>query len=541
MIMKRHELAQQVIYSVSKILARDLSDQAAFTEMLKTMCGQLGWAAASFWILDETSNYLKCEMHFSVEKLDAFRDATMRLVLKRGEGLPGQVWLTESPIWMPDVTKESNFPRAPHAQLADLHAAFALPVTLRGKFIGVFEFFSKTISEPDTELVNAFGVVGTELGQLIERRRFEAALLEYQRRFEEFASVVDEVFFVSSPNLTQHFYVSPAFERIWGFPVSKVFERADAWIEPILPQHQQRVLDYVALLSGDTMPDRSEIDYPIRKPDGSVAWLSARCFRMNQPDGSWHICGTVRDITERKQSEQRISDFYSMVSHELRTPMTSIKASLILLEREKAGVLPEEAQDLIQIARKESDRLIRLVNDMLDIKIIEVGKLQLSRQQLSPSLLINESLALAKTLALENDIQLNSLINTDDRILADKDRILQVLTNLVSNALKFSPRQSTITIRVDDCPEQPFVRFSIIDSGPGISEHNQSRLFKVFQQIEPQGNDSPKQGTGLGLAICKGIIDQHAGQIGMTNNSPAPGSTFWFELPKAENTVPVGI
>src|SRR6185437_445697 len=132
-----------------------------------------------------------------------------------------------------------------------------------------------------------------------------------------------------------------------------------------------RVIDYVSLLQGDNMPAESEIDYAIVSANGRKKWVSARCFRIDQHDGSWHICGTVRDITDRKEAEERVSDFYSMVSHELRTPLTSIKGCLLLLERGRSLRQGARAQELILLARQESDRLIRLINDFLDIKTIQ--------------------------------------------------------------------------------------------------------------------------------------------------------------------------
>jgi PAS domain S-box-containing protein len=523
----KEHLAQQVIITVSKILSRDLSHEEAFTEMLKSMCEQLGWQTASFWRLNEVTQQLRCETSYCVHPCPKFNEMTLDMLLRRGEGLPGRVWEASTPIWIRDVVQEPNFPRAEQAQEDGLHAAFAFPVSVGGKFIGVFEFFSRTIVEPDTELVNAFGVVGTEVGQFFERRRVELELAESERRFREFASVVDEVFFMSAPRLTEHFYVSPAFDKLWGFPVSEVFANPQSWYDAVVPEHKERVKDYVALLQGETMPDKAEIEYAIRKPDGTTAWLSARCFRIDQHDGTWHICGTVRDITERKQAEQRIGEFYSTVSHELRTPLTSIKGSLILLERQKAGDLSERATDLVSLARKECDRLIRLINDMLDIKTLEAGKLQLVREPLKPRDLVGETLAVQKNMATEKHIQLLAQVETSRSVSADRDRILQVLTNLLSNAVKFSPAHSQVTVRVHDVDSA--VEFSVIDHGPGIAPEHQAKLFEVFQQIPPASGESA-QGTGLGLAISKGIIDQHGGTIGVSSDKGA-GARFWFRLP----------
>src|SRR5262249_40723041 len=156
----------------------------------------------------------------------------------------------------------------------------------------------------------------------------EERLVTLDQRFRQFESVVDEVFFRGSSRLTEFYYVSPAYEKVWGASPSEVLEDPLAWAKAIVPEHRERVADYVELLVGENMPAESEIDYAIVRKDGKKAWVSARCFRIDQQDGTWEICGTVRDITDRKEAELRVSDFYSMVSHELRTPLTSIKGSL---------------------------------------------------------------------------------------------------------------------------------------------------------------------------------------------------------------------
>ena len=526
-IRQKEELAQRVILSISKVLAQNTPATSKIKESLQTLCDVLSWQAACYWTPDDVSDTIRCDAFFSRVPLPNFEQATSSLVLKKGEGLPGRVWRQRTSVWIPDVVSESNFARAASAQQHNLHSAFAFPVTSGGKVIGVLEFFNKKIAGPDKALLSAFNVVGGEIGQFFERQRIENELLKSEGRFREFAGAVDEVFFVSSPTLTEHYYVSPAFEKVWGYPVAEVLANPHSWTEAILPEHKQRVVDYVESLGKNETP-APEIEYPITRTDGRIAWLSARVFRIMQPDGSWQSCGTVRDITERKEWEQRMSEFYTIVSHELRTPLTSINGVLLLLERGKAGDLSEKAQELISLGRRECERLIKLTNDMLDMKRIEAGRLSLYRQNLLPADVVRQTLEMLTAFAAEHNVNLKQSIETGEPINADKDLTIQVITNLVSNAIKFSPPNSEVVVTVDKVGDA--IRFSVSDNGPGINKEDQLKLFNVFQQIARRDGAS-KEGSGLGLAICKGIVEEHGGKIGVISEE-GQGATFWFELPK---------
>lgn len=522
---RKEQLVQNVIYSISRIVSCE-QEERAIAMILETMCHELNYKTSAFWLVDEKTQKLYCQDFYSSQSRPDFEKCTRQLRLSRGDGLPGRVWESNEATWIPDVVKDSNFPRAYEAGKDGLHSALAFPVSVGGEFLGVFEFFSTVIAAPDNDLLAALNVAGAELGQLFKRRSVLLALEEQVKRFAIFADNVDECLFVSSPLLLQHYYVSPAFEKIFGYPVSAVFENPNIWSDGIIPEHKERVMEYVSRLKGYEMPE-PYIEYQINR-NGRLRWLGVKIFAvMDQQDGSYQICGSVSDITERKAAEMRVSEFYSMVSHELRTPLTSMKGVLLLLERGKAGKLSEQAEQLILLGRKECDRLIRLINDMLDIKKIEVGKLQLYRQNLDPGDVVKQTIETLTSFAAEKQIGLKDDIRTDEQIYADKDRVVQIITNLISNSVKFSPSGSDIKIKVERAAEM--VRFSVTDSGPGINEADQGKLFKVFEQIVT-GETSRKDGTGLGLAICKGIIDEHGGEIGVVS-SEGKGATFWFELP----------
>jgi PAS domain S-box-containing protein len=236
---------------------------------------------------------------------------------------------------------------------------------------------------------------------------------------------------------------------------------------------------------------------------------------------------SFQDITHTKAAQKRVSEFYSTVSHELRTPLTSIRAALGLLEGGVVGSLSDKALQLVHIARTESDRLIRLINDILDIRKIEAGKLELTRELIPVEELVKSVVEANRSAANQAGVELVAKIECSGDVTADHDRIIQVLTNLVSNAVKFSPKNSEVIIRAER--KRSNFRFSVTDVGSGIHPDEIHKLFGWFQQLD-SSDTRPKGGTGLGLAISKGIIEQHGGTIGV-DSEYGQGSTFWIELP----------
>lgn len=236
-----------------------------------------------------------------------------------------------------------------------------------------------------------------------------------------------------------------------------------------------------------------------------------------------------RDISESKEAERRVRDFYSTVSHELRTPLTSIRGSLGLIEGGLAGEVPPKAARLINIARSESDRLIRLINDILDLRKIEAGKLELKKATVDVQTLVEKSMDGMRGMAADAGIALKSETLTNGPTECDEDRILQVLSNLISNAIKFSPPGSEVLLSVEPGVGHSF-RFNIVDKGPGIPADQMHKLFGKFQQLDQGDTRKIQKGTGLGLAITKSIVELHGGSIGV-ESKVGDGTTFWFELP----------
>ncbi len=232
------------------------------------------------------------------------------------------------------------------------------------------------------------------------------------------------------------------------------------------------------------------------------------------------------DIEKLKELERLKRDFVSTVSHELRTPLTSIRGALSLVVGGKVGELPARARDLLQIAVSNTERLIRLINDILDIEKMDAGQVTARRDRLRLRPLLETTIAGLEGLAATAKVTLQLEPGPDADIVGDADRLVQVFTNLASNAVKFSPAQSSVDFAVT--VERGQATVSVRDHGPGIPEEFAARIFGRFQQAG--GADSRKSGgTGLGLNIAKAIVELHGGQVGF-RPAEGGGTIFWVTL-----------
>jgi signal transduction histidine kinase len=233
----------------------------------------------------------------------------------------------------------------------------------------------------------------------------------------------------------------------------------------------------------------------------------------------------INDITERKRLE---NEFISLVSHELRTPLTSLLGSLDLLNAGRLGSLNEQGQQILSIAVTNTERLMRLINDILDIERMKSGKIALQKVKCNAASLLTQAVEAMQAMAEQAQVQLINQPLTVE-LWADPDRIVQTLTNLLSNAIKFSEPGSTVWIGNELTASESRLLITVKDQGRGIPADKLQLIFERFQQVDV--SDSRKKGgTGLGLAICRSIVEQHDGKI-WVESTLGEGSTFYITLP----------
>lgn len=294
-----------------------------------------------------------------------------------------------------------------------------------------------------------------------------------------------------------------------------------------------------------------------KRKDGTVVDISLTVSPIKDATGK--IIGAskiARDITQQRAIAKMKSEFISIVSHELRTPLTAIRGSLGLVAHGIYDKKPEKKQRMIEIAASQSDRLVRLVNDILDLQRLESGKMKLVMQACDAANLIQQSADTMRSYAEQNQIQLVVHL-LPVQVWASPDSIIQTLTNLLSNAIKFSApggkvwlsaqlvnpeeqgTQATEEYTNDTIPNPqtlpsiPYTLFSVKDQGRGIPSDKLEIIFERFQQVDAS-DSREKGGTGLGLAICRKIIEQHEGKI-WAESVVNEGSTFYFTLPIPAN------
>lgn len=246
-------------------------------------------------------------------------------------------------------------------------------------------------------------------------------------------------------------------------------------------------------------------------------------------DGRMLFLSVLRDITERKKLERARMETVSVVSHELRTPLTSIKGALRLLKSGTLGPLAGEAASVLDIADRNSDRLLTIVNDILDLEKIHAGKMKFEKARLSLTDVVQDAVEMNKGYGDEYEVALAADVGDHGAfVMGNADRLMQVMSNLISNATKFSANGDTVTVSVKDAGT--CWRVMVSDNGPGIPESVGQSIFGSFAQAEP-ADGLERKGTGLGLTITKKIVELHSGRIGY-DSKVGQGTTFYFDLPK---------
>ncbi|MGA3263908.1 MAG: ATP-binding protein [Terracidiphilus sp.] len=525
LVQREHRVALQLV--MSEIVGENTSLEIAAMRILEALCVSQGWDVAIKWEVNAEVNRLEFCSGWGTpgRHMESLIHEGMGLMLDKGEDLPGRVWQDGHPAWITDL---ASLPPSPHTQAVLRHrmvSGCAVPVRVGNKVLAVLEFYCHFTLRENRETLAALETVAASLGQMLarshERGRAEKLYREQEILLD---SVADGICGLDRHGLVS--FANPAAARLLG---------AAAFSLTGKPAHD--------LLHGSAPPRRRcNQDCPLRPSAGNYK-AAAGEDTIFRTDGSafpaeyvltpildqGRFSGSVlsfRDISQRHALDRLKDEFISTVSHELRTPLTSIRGALGLLSSGMLGKVNDKAANLLRIALTNSDRLVRLINDILDLERIQSGKEPLAFRPVQLAEIVRQAIDGMHPVAEAAGVELVRDA-TQVEISADPDRLLQVLTNLLSNAVKFSPPNSTISVTLG--PGVNGVTLSVVDQGRGIPADKLEAIFGRFQQVEA-ADSRQKGGTGLGLAICRTIVQQHSGRIWAERN-PGRGSTFRVFLP----------
>lgn len=388
----------------------------------------------------------------------------------------------------------------------------------------------------NTELVDTLTTSKGELertnarltAEVAERQRAEGELRNSHQFLEKVMDSATNAIFVLDPQgrLTRF---NRALKQIAGCNEGQLLGQPFPTL--LSPKSRKPVLEQFSRVTAEghtTTPFEAELV----DVDGRVRTLALSLAPLREGGESGSIVGTAEDISERKQVERMKDEFVSTVSHELRTPLTAIRGALGLLRGNARGELSAEIRPLVELGYKNCDRLLYLINDLLDIQRLDSGEISFRFGRHDLGALVEQAIELHRPYGDEFGVRiLFEGPAPAARVRVDADRFLQILTNLLSNAVKFSPRGETVRVGVICNDGKASV--SISDRGPGVPENFRQRIFQRFAQADAS-DTRQKGGTGLGLYITKTLAEKMNGAITLSSEE-GRGSTFIVQFPVAEN------
>ncbi len=400
---------------------------------------------------------------------------------------------------------------------------------------------ARTIADHNDYSVRANKVCGDEVGVLTDAfnqmlaqiQSQDSALRKAEEKYRLIFEDAIEGMFQTTPD-GKYISVNPALARMYGYGSPEELTASVSDIGHIVYVNPERRPEFKRLIETEGFVERFE--YEVYRKDGSRIWLSENARAVRDANGAViYYEGAVQDITDRKRVDEveraskAKSEFLPRMSHELRTPLNAILGFGQLLERQKPTDVQRTRIGYILSAGRH---LLELINEVLDIARIESGRMHFSLEPVCVADAVGEAIGLVRPLAMERGIRIETtdLVESRPIVVADRQRLKQVLLNLLANAVKYNRDAGRVIVDLAPQPEARF-RISIIDEGPGIPSEKRSRLFSPFERLGAEAG--LREGTGLGLALSKRLVEAMGGAIG--ESAPPSGSCFWIEFPQTKD------
>ena len=425
-----------------------------------------------------------------------------------------------------DVDREGHMRKLPDDQPPGVQSALMLPVKHEGEVVGVVQLMHETVRYNEEQLELAEGLVGLMAAAVRNARLHEHGQAEAaaRARAEATAAAREQAARVLEAVGDGVMMVDPDGElRFWNRAAELVTGRSRG--DVVGRQAGEVLAGWQAVAAEIPVSEEAELARPVTLPvevDGSELWLSFVAVRT--PNG---VVYTFRDLTVDRGLEAAKSDFIATLSHELRTPMTAVLGAAKTLLRDDIALSPERRHQLLEMIGAQGTRLTQITEEVLLANRLDRGDLRIDSERVDLARLVEHALETMRQDAPES-ISLTAEGN-GAAALGDRDRIEQVLVNLIDNAVKYSPDGGQVV--VSTVPAAASVRVEVSDQGIGIPPGEQEAVFEKFYRGDPQHRAVPS-GTGLGLYICRELVQRMGGTIGVRSR-PGGGSTFWFQLPKA--------
>ncbi len=441
------------------------------------------------------------------------------------------VFETREPYISSDIREDTSFRHGFMAREGLISAAF-VPVMSKNRVIGLMMVGSSKLHKFSQEEVNLLMTFGSQLGASLENAQLYDEVNKSKVYIENLVENAGDAI-VSTDMGDRILTWNRGAEVIFGYTKEEAVGKSLAIL--LAPERSKELEDIRTKVKLTGVIRNLEVRR--KRKDGVFIDVALAVSPINDKAGNiTAFLHLAKDITEKMRYEQRLkeldrmkSDFVSNVSHELRTPLTAIKASVDNMLDGITGPLGEKQARYLTRIKSNTDRLARLINDLLDLSRIEAGKIDLKPTHLLLVTLTKEVAESLRPVAVEKLISLE-VASPDIGMTAwaDRDKVIQVLMNLISNAVKFTPQHGKVTLAIQKNGNE-WVQISVSDTGPGILPKEANKIFAKFYQIAPLGKEKTK-GTGLGLAISKALVEMHGGKI-WVESKVGRGSTFCFTLP----------